>query len=78
MASSGLLPPACLEGMEVVGDVSLDGDLRGVRGALSMAEAARIGGLDPLVVPEVNAREAASAGGLESTGCGACARRRSS
>ena len=64
MASSGILPPACLEGTGVVGEVSLDGDLRGVRGALSMAEAARIGGLARLVVPEANAREAASAGGV--------------
>ncbi len=65
MASSGILPPACLEGTGVVGEVSLDGELRGVRGALSMAEAARVGGLDRLIVPWVNAREAASAGGIE-------------
>ncbi len=45
--------------------VSLEVDLGGVRGALSMAEAARIGGLARLVVPEANAREAASAGGVE-------------
>ena len=64
MVSSGHLPPASLEGTGVVGEVSLDGDLRGVRGALSMAEAARIGGLERLVVPEANAREAASAGGV--------------
>jgi magnesium chelatase family protein len=65
LASSGLLPPACLESTGVVGEVSLDGELRGVRGALSMAEAARIGGLARLVVPGTNAREAASAGGVE-------------
>jgi magnesium chelatase family protein len=65
MASSGLLPPACLEDTGVVGELSLDGDLRGVRGALSMAEAARLGGLSRLVLPEANAREAASAGGIE-------------
>ena len=65
MASSGLLPAACLEGTGVVGELSLDGDLRGVRGALSIAEAARLGGLSRLVLPEANAREAASAGGIE-------------
>ena len=64
MASSGILPPASLEGTGVVGEVSLDGDLRAVRGALSIAEAARIGGLARLVVPEANAREAASAVGV--------------
>ena len=68
MASSGLLPAACLEGTGVVGELSLDGDLRGVRGALSMAEAARLGGLSRLVLPETNAREAASAGGIEAYG----------
>jgi magnesium chelatase family protein len=62
MVSSGPLPPACLESTGVVGEVSLDGELRGV---LSMAEAARVGGLARLVVPEANAREAASAGGVE-------------
>ncbi len=72
MGSSGILSPACLEGTGVVGEVSLDGELRGVRGALSMAEAARVGGLARLVVPEANAREAASAG------YEACGRRRSS
>ncbi len=62
MASSGLLPPACLENTGVVGEVSLDGELRG---ALSMAEAARGGGLARLVVPGANAREAVSAGDVE-------------
>jgi magnesium chelatase family protein len=65
MASSGLLPVSCLGGTAMVGELSLDGDLRGVRGALSMAEAGRIGGLGRLVLPRVNAQEAAAAGGIE-------------
>jgi magnesium chelatase family protein len=64
MASSGLLPVSCLEGIGIVGELSLDGELRGVRGALSMAEAARVGGLERLLVPEANAREAAAGGGI--------------
>jgi magnesium chelatase family protein len=75
LASSGLVPPACLESTGVVGEVSLDGQLRG---ALSMAEAARSGGLARLVVPGANAREAASAGGVEVYGMRTCARRPSS
>ena len=75
LASSGHLPPACLESTGVVGEVSLDGELRGVRGMLSMAEAARVGGLARLVVPEANAREVASAGASRCTGCEACGRR---
>src|SRR5215210_3989984 len=44
LASSGLMPAACLRGTGVVGELSLDGEVRGVRGALSMAEAGRVGG----------------------------------
>ena len=64
LASSGLMPAACLRGTGVVGELSLDGEVRGVRGALSMAEAGRVGGLERLVVPEGNAREAAACGGV--------------
>ena len=49
--------------MGVVGELSLDGGLRGVRGALSMAEGAKREGLGALILPEQNAPEAASIGG---------------
>src|SRR5246127_3273025 len=42
-----------------VGELSLDGGLRGVRGALPIAVTARTNNIRRLVVPEVNAREAA-------------------
>src|SRR3712207_5742388 len=64
MASSGLLPDSRLEGIGIVGELSLDWELRGVRGALSMAEAARVGGLERLLVPEANDRAAAAGGGI--------------
>ena len=48
----------------MVGELSLDGGLRGVRGALSVAEGARREGLARLVVPEANAPEAAAIGGV--------------
>jgi magnesium chelatase family protein len=48
-----------------VGELSLDGSLRGVRGALPIALEARGRKLKRLVVPEVNAREAAMVGGVE-------------
>src|SRR5215210_3530322 len=63
LAASGVVPEAALEGMGVVGELSLDGGLRGVRGALSMAEGAKREGLEALVLPEQNAPEAASIGG---------------
>ncbi len=68
LAASGVVPPANLDDVAVVGELSLDGGLRDVRGALSMAEAARCGELRRLVLPAGNAAEAASAGGVSAYG----------
>ncbi len=46
-----------------VGELSLDGSLRGVRGALPIAIEADRSTLQRLIVPELNAREAASESG---------------
>ncbi|HSM88258.1 MAG TPA: YifB family Mg chelatase-like AAA ATPase, partial [Candidatus Limnocylindrales bacterium] len=48
----------------MVGELSLDGGVRGVRGALPIAVAARARGIPNLIVPEVNAREAAVVAGV--------------
>jgi len=48
-----------------VGELSLDGSLRGVRGALPIAVEARGRKVRRLIVPEVNAREAAMVAGVE-------------
>jgi magnesium chelatase family protein len=48
----------------MVGELSLDGGIRGVRGALPIAIAARARKIANLIVPEVNAREAAVVGGV--------------
>ena len=48
----------------MVGELSLDGGVRGVRGALPIAIAARAKKIPNLVVPEVNAREAAVVQGV--------------
>jgi magnesium chelatase family protein len=48
-----------------VGELSLDGSLRGVRGALPVAIEARDRKVRRMIVPEVNAREAAMVNGLE-------------
>jgi magnesium chelatase family protein len=47
-----------------VGELSLDGGLRGVRGALPIAVTARANKIRKLIVPEVNAREAAMVEGV--------------
>jgi magnesium chelatase family protein len=53
--------PDCL----FVGELSLDGGVRGVRGALPIAIEARGRKIPRVVVPELNAREAAMVGGVE-------------
>jgi magnesium chelatase family protein len=53
--------PDCL----FVGELSLDGGVRGVRGALPIAIEARGRKISRLVVPELNAREAAMVGGVQ-------------
>jgi magnesium chelatase family protein len=52
-------------GHMVVGELSLDGGLRPVRGALPIAACARRQGIRRLVVPRENAAEAAVVDGLE-------------
>ncbi len=48
-----------------VGELSLDGGVRGVRGALPIAIEARGKKIAKLIVPEVNAREAAMVSGID-------------
>ena len=48
-----------------VGELSLDGGIRGVRGALPIALEARGRKIARMVVPEANAKEAAMVGGVE-------------
>src|SRR5438270_7173115 len=48
----------------LVGELSLDGGLRGIRGTLPIAVAARTRGIKNLIVPATNAKEAAVVAGL--------------
>src|SRR5947209_11283070 len=48
----------------MVGELSLDGGVRGVRGALPIAIAARTKKIPNLIIPEANAREAAVVSGV--------------
>ena len=52
-----------------IGELSLDGSVRGIRGALPIAVAARARKIPNLIVPEANAREAAVVSGLKSIQC---------
>src|SRR4051812_25870645 len=59
LAASGQLPPETLDDVAVFGELSLTGRLRGCRGTLAVAEAARAAGLRAIVVPRERAGEAA-------------------
>jgi magnesium chelatase family protein len=61
----GALKPTDVEGTLVVGELSLDGAVRHVRGVLPMAAVARREGFKRLVVPEADAAEAALIPDLE-------------
>jgi magnesium chelatase family protein len=64
LVASGQLPGERLAELAVVGEVGLTGELRPVRGALSLAVGLRDAGVRALLVPEANVREAAVVEGL--------------
>lgn len=59
------LPAAPCSQLMVVGELGLDASIRPVRGVLPLALAARAQGVEALVVPQVNAQEAALVEGLK-------------
>ncbi len=65
LLASGQVPrgPALEEGV-FVGELALDGSLRGVRGILAVMAAAKREGRGPVVIPRENAREARAIGGV--------------
>lgn len=65
LGASGRLSKQNLSSFLFMGELSLDGTIRPVKGTLSMAAMARSRGLDHLIVPEANAREAAVVEGVE-------------
>lgn len=63
VAGEGAPPESCT-GWGFFGELGLDGAVRPVRGVLAMTLACRAAGLDGVVVPAANAREAAVVGGM--------------
>lgn len=59
LAASDQLPPSVLERRTFVGELSLDGSLRAVRGVLPMAIALAEAGHAELLLPKANSREVA-------------------
>ena len=59
LIASAQIPPEGIEGSLVIGELSLDGSVRHVRGVLSMAALAREQGFERIFVPAIDAAEAA-------------------
>jgi magnesium chelatase family protein len=68
LSASGQLEWAGLAEVAMAGELALDGSTRPVNGALAMAEAAREGGLEAIVLPAENGPEAALADGIDVIG----------
>jgi len=63
IASEGIIDPGLLKGYLFTGELSLDGRIKPIRGALSMALLTKEMGLKGLILPYVNAPEAAVVSG---------------
>ena len=59
LVATGQVLPEQLDNSATVGELALDGSVRPVKGALSMAMEAKARGIARLLVPAANAREAA-------------------
>jgi len=65
LTASGQLSWEALPRLAMVGELALDGSTRPISGVLAIAEAAREGGAEAIVVPAENGPEAALAGGVD-------------
>jgi magnesium chelatase family protein len=68
LVASHQLAPDAVERTAVIGELSLTGEVRAVRGVLAVAEGVRRAGLERLVVPRSRAREAALVPGIDVLG----------
>src|SRR5256714_5433196 len=65
LGANGDLKCESLDDTVIVGELSLDGRVRPIKGALSIAVATRAGGARRLLLPEENAQEAAVVRGVD-------------
>ncbi len=65
LSATGVVKPGRLDRALVMGELSLDGSVRPVRGVLPVTLHARREGFAPLLVPAANAAEASVVGGVE-------------
>lgn len=62
------LPRHCADGMLILGELGLDGEVKPVRGVLPAAMCAALQGVGRCLVPKENVREAAAAVGMKAVG----------
>jgi magnesium chelatase family protein len=65
LAATGVLPPTRLRDYAILGELSLDGSVRTIRGALPIAAAARAKRIRGLLLPAENTLEAAVVDGID-------------
>jgi magnesium chelatase family protein len=70
LVASGAVKADRIDAYLMMGELSLNGDLKPVRGVLPMAIKAKEEGFRGIIVPKANAREAAVVAGLEAYGVG--------
>jgi magnesium chelatase family protein len=68
LAAEGLVQKERLQQYFLLGELSLDGEIKPIRGALPIAVAAKKEGLKGIIVPEANSREAAVIGDIDVLG----------
>lgn len=69
LVASGQVPRERLEGLAVFGELSLDGRVKGIRGALALAMFLRDKGVKVLIAPAANSRELSIVPGLRQVPC---------
>ncbi len=65
LAASGQIKSTGIEKFVIMGELSLDGGVQPIKGALPMAIQARDEGFEAMILPEANAREAGIVAGLK-------------
>jgi len=65
MAASATVRSASLNRYAILGELSLDGSLRPIKGAISIALAAKENGLRGIIIPKSNCKEAAIVDGID-------------
>jgi magnesium chelatase family protein len=73
LAANGTFPPTALEGLVLLGELGLDGSIRGVAGVLPAVLEAQRCSFERVVVPLANLAEAQLVPGISAQGSRACA-----